>query len=98
MHGSLPSGTGRIILGRNGLTSQGFTVCTDIVDRDSKEEIKIMANVKKEMQIEAGDKIVQLSLFPYIKGNAAPIERTGAFGSTGRHVFWKTTGNDQRPK
>jgi hypothetical protein len=26
--------------------------------------------VEKEMQIEAGDKIVQLLLVPYIKGNA----------------------------
>ena len=53
-----------------------------------------MAYVKKEMQIDAGDRIAQL-LFLYTKGKTAPIERTGAFGKC---VFWQTVVNDQRPK
>jgi len=59
--------------GKNGLTSQGFVVDLGIVDRaDSKEKIKIMANVEKEIRIEAGGRIG--SVISYIKGNATPIE------------------------
>ena len=78
-----------IILGRSGLTSQGFIVHPGVVDGDSKEEIKIIAYVKKEMQIDAGDRIAQLLLFPYIKIKATPVERTGAFRSFGKCVFWQ---------
>lgn len=46
--------------------------------------------MKNEMQIDAGDRIVQLLLFPYIKGKATPVEGTGAFGSTGKCVLWQT--------
>ena len=47
-----------------------------IIDGDSKEEHKkITANVKKEMQGEAGARTAQLS-FPSIKGKAVPIEQT----------------------
>ena len=71
--GPLPSGTVGVISGRSGLISQDL-LCIQVWihnrDGDSKEEIKTMANVEKEMQIEAGDKIVQLLLVPYIKGNA----------------------------
>jgi hypothetical protein len=35
--------------------------------------------MKREMKIDAGDRITQL-LFSYINGNVAPIERTAAFG------------------
>jgi hypothetical protein len=41
-----------------------------------------MACVKKEMQIDTGDSIAQLLLIPYITGKAAPVERTGVWGST----------------
>jgi dUTPase len=97
IYGSLGSGTVGIILGISRLISQEFIVHPGILDRDSKEEIKIIAYVKKEMQIDAGDRIAQL-LSLYINGNADPVERTGAFGSTGKHVFWQTLVNDQRPK
>ena len=50
-----------------------------IIDEDFKEEIKIMAYVKTEMHFNAGDRIVQLLLFPYIKGKAVPVERTKGF-------------------
>ena len=65
VYGPIPSGTVGIILGRSGLTSQGFIVHPGVVSGDSKEEIRIMAHVRKEMQTE--DRIVQL-LFPYIQG------------------------------
>ena len=57
-----------------------------------------MAYVIKEMQIDAGGRIAQPLLFPYIKGKATSVERTGTFGSTGNHVFWQAMANDQRPK
>lgn len=98
VHGPLPPGTIGKILVRNGLTSQGFIVHPGIVDVDSKEEIKIMVNVKKEIQIDAGDRIVQLLPFPYIKGKTAPIERTGALVSARKYMFWQIIVNDQRPK
>lgn len=37
-------------------------------------------------------------LFPYIKGKAAPVEGTGAYGSTGKMYVWQAVANDQRPK
>lgn len=52
--------------------------------------------MKKEVQINARDKTAQLLLFPYIKGKATPVERTGAFGSTGKCVFWQAVVNDKR--
>jgi len=97
VYGPFPSGTVGIILGRSGSTSQGFIVHPGVVDGDSKEEIKITAYVKTEMQIDAGDRIAQL-LFPDIKGKAAPVGRTGALRSTGKHVFWQTMVNGQRPR
>lgn len=51
--------------------------------------------VKKEMQINAGGRIAQL-LFPYIQSKAAPVERTRALGSTGKHGFGQTVVTDQR--
>jgi dUTPase len=76
VYGPFPSGTVGIISGRSGLTSQDL-LCIQVWihnrDGDSKEDIKTMADEEKEMQIEAGDKIAQL-LFPYIKGNAIPVE------------------------
>ena len=71
---------------RSGLTSQGFIVYPGIVDGDSKEEIKIIAYVKKEMETDAGDRIAPLIL-PYIKGKATSVERTVTLGSTEKCVF-----------
>lgn len=47
------------------------------------------------MQINAGGRIAQL-LFPYIQSKAAPVERTRALGSTGKHGFGQTVVTDQR--
>jgi dUTPase len=55
------------------------------IDEGKKEEIKILTYVKKQMQINVGDRIAQLLLFPYIKHRNTPVERN--FGSPGKHVF-----------
>jgi len=73
-------------------------LCIQVYDGDSKEEIKITAYVKKEMQMDAGVRIAQLLFFPYIRGKPAPTEEWGAFGSIGKYLFWQTAVNDQRPK
>lgn len=57
-----------------------------------------MTSVEREKQFNTGDRIAQLLLFPYIKGKAAPVERTGGVGNTGKCVCWQTVVNDQRPK
>lgn len=45
-----------------------------------------------------GARNAQPLLFPYIKGETAPVERTGALGSTGKLETWQTMANGQRPK
>jgi hypothetical protein len=55
--------------------------------KDFKEEIKIKSYVKIEMQFNAGDRIDQLLLFPYIKGKATPAESTEGFRSIEKDVF-----------
>lgn len=57
-----------------------------------------MAYLKKKMQHNTRDRLAQLLLFPYNKDKATPVERTVVFGSAGKHVFWQTVVNDQRPK
>ena len=57
-----------------------------------------MAYVKKDLQINAGDRMAKLLLFPYIKGKADSIESMGAFGSIKKCLFWKIVVNDQIPK
>ena len=76
VYSPLPREIVGIILGRSRLISQGFIVHPDILDRKSKEEIKIGTYVKKEMQINAWDRIVEMLLSPYIKEKATSVERT----------------------
>lgn len=68
---------------RNGLQkqlmSQGFIVYF-------KGEIEIMAYVKRKMQLNTGDRIAHLLMFPYTKGKANPVKRSGTFGSTEKCV------------
>jgi dUTPase len=87
-----------IILRRNGLTSQGVIVYPSIIDGDNKVEIKIMAYMKREMQINVRDRISQIFLIPYLRGKATQVQRTGVVRRTRKFVFWKTVVNDQRPK
>ena len=61
--GPLPKETVGIILWRSRLTSQGFTVHPDILDRNSKEETKIGTYVKKKMQIFAGVELLNCCCF-----------------------------------
>lgn len=74
--------------GRSRLTSQGFIVHPGIVDGDSKEEIRIRAYVRKEMQTDAGDRMAQLLLFPYIQGKATPVGRIRVLGVL-ENMFWQ---------
>lgn len=37
-------------------------------------------------------------LFSYMKSKDSPVEKTGAIGSSGKHVSWHITVNDKRPK
>jgi deoxycytidine triphosphate deaminase len=64
------SGRVEIILGRIGLTSLGFIVNPDIIDVDTKQEVKIMTHVKKEVHINAGDEIAHLC---FLTSRAKPL-------------------------
>jgi hypothetical protein len=75
------------------VTFQGFIVHHCIVDKDSKEIIKIMAYVRKEMKIDAGHKNCSSVVISYIKGKATPVERTTALGNTEICVFWQMIRN-----
>ena len=48
-----------------------------------------MTYVKKEMQINAEDRIAHLLLIHYIKGKTILVERTGIFESTGKCILQK---------
>lgn len=78
-----------MVLGRSSLTSQGFIVHPEIIDEYFTEEIKIVAYIKRVMQFTTSDRIVQLLLFPYIKGKADPVGRPGRFGSTEKRILAK---------
>lgn len=41
------------------------------------------------MQIGAGNRIIQLLFFPYIKSKVAALEQNGEFGSPGKCVLAK---------
>ena len=45
------------------------------IDEYFKGEIKIVAYVKVELQLNTGDRVAQLLLFPYINGKATAAER-----------------------
>ena len=49
IYAPLPSQTLGTILGRSGLTSQGFMVHPGIIGEDFNEEIKIVASVKRDV-------------------------------------------------
>jgi dUTPase len=72
VYSPLPLGSLEIILGRSGLISQGPILHPSIVDGYSKEEISIMAYVRKEIQIDAGGRIAQL--FCFLTLRARPLQ------------------------
>lgn len=68
VYGPLPSVTVGKVLGRSRLTFQGLALYPRIIVEDFKGEIETMASVKGEMQVNTGDGIAQLLLFPCVKG------------------------------
>lgn len=60
VYGPLLSRTVGMVLGRSGLTSQEFTVHPRTIDKDFRGEIKVIAQVKREMQVNVGNRIAQL--------------------------------------
>jgi hypothetical protein len=74
----------RYNLGKKWINFSRIYCAPGVVDGDNKEEIKIIAYVEREMQIDEGDRITQLLLLPYIKVKAAPVEGTEIF-----EVYWK---------
>ena len=98
VYGPIPAATVGLLLGRSSLTLQGITVHTGVIDEDYNGEISIMISVTKSIEFNKGQRIAQLLLLPYIKQAAAPVKRTGGFGSTGKNVFWQSFINDQRPQ
>lgn len=77
--GLLPSGTVGRILGRSGLTSQGFVVHSGMVDEDSKEETKLMAYVEKGMQTGAGVELPNAAV-PLHQGPGCSRRKDRGFG------------------
>lgn len=73
VYSPLPSGTVGIIWEEVCYFLQWFIVYHYIVNRHSKEKVRIMAYVRKDIHTEAGDSIAQMLLFPYIKGKATPV-------------------------
>ena len=56
-----------------------------------------MVSTSSKLSLLAGECIAQILLLPYHPFLALPNERTGGFGSTGRHVFWEMLIRDSRP-
>lgn len=79
----------------SGLTFQRFIVHRGIVYGDIKEEIKTVAHLKREIQIDAGDRISQL-LLPYSKDKFILIKREEPFERVKKCVFWHIVFNNHR--
>ena len=56
-----------------------------------------MVSTSTTLSLLAGERIAQILLLPYHPFLALPNERTGGFGSTGRHIFWEMLIKDSRP-
>ena len=56
-----------------------------------------MVSTSTPLSLLAGERIAQILLLPYHPFLAFPNERTGGFGSTGRHIFWEMLIKDSRP-
>ena len=91
-----------MILGR---ISQVFIVHLSTIDWNCKDKIKIMAygrererERERERAVNAGDRIAQLLLLPYIKDKAGPMERRRGFVSTGKMCVLAKVVNDHKTK
>ena len=94
--GPLPKGTFGLILGRSSAALRGLTIIPGVIDSDYVGEILIMVSTSTTLSLLAGERIAQI-LLPYHPFLALPNERTGGFGSTGRHIFWEMLIKDSRP-
>ena len=56
-----------------------------------------MVSTSTTLSLLARECIAQILLLPYHPFLALPNERTGGFGSTGRHIFWEMLIKDSRP-
>ena len=56
-----------------------------------------MVSTSTTLSLLAGEHIAQILLLLYHPFLALPNERTGGFGSTGRHIFWEMLIKDSRP-
>ena len=95
--GTLPKGTFSLILVHSSAVLRGITIIPGIIDPDYVGEILIMASTSTTLSLIAGERIAQILLLPYHPFLALPNERTGGFGSTGRHIFWEMLIKDSRP-
>ena len=93
----LPKGTFGLVLGRNSMALRGLTIIPGVIDSDYVGKILIMVSTSTTLSLLAGEHIALILLLPYHPFLALPNERTGGFGSTGRHIFWKMLIKDSRP-
>ena len=95
--GPLPKGTFGLILGRSSAALRGLTIIPGVTDSDYVGEILIMVSTSTTLSLLARERIAQILLLPYHPFLALPNERTGGFGSTGRHIFWEMLIKDSHP-
>ena len=93
----LPKGIFGLILGRSSAALRGLTIIPGVIDPDYGGEILIMVSTSTTLSLLAGERIAQILLLPNHPFLALPNERTGGFGSTGRHIFWEMLIKDSRP-
>ena len=95
--GPLPKGTFGLILGCSSVALRGLTIIPGVIDSDYVGENLIMVSTSTTLSLLAGERIAQILLLPYHPFLALPNERTGGFGSNGRHIFWEMLIKDSRP-
>lgn len=95
--GPLPPHTVGLLIGRSSSILKGLQVHLGVIDSDYKGEIQIMAQAHKPISLKEGQRIAQLLLLPYFQFPSRRQERTGGFGSTGKHIFWETLVTQQKP-
>ena len=75
---------------------RGLTIIPGVIVSDYVGEILIMVSTSTTLSLLAGERIAQI-LLPYHPFLALPNERTGGFGSGGRHIFWEMLIKDSPP-
>ena len=95
--GPLPKGTFGLILGHSSTVLRGLTIIPEVIDSDYVGEILIMVSTSTTLSLLAGEHIAQILLLHYHPFLALPNERTGGFGSGGRHIFWEMLIKDSCP-